>query len=319
MNKYLIIGILLIIAVGGFFLFNNSSPANTNNQGNKLAVAASFYPLYYFASEIGGEKTEVRNLTPAGVEPHDYEPGARDIASLEESDLLIVNSAGFEPWFEKIKEDLLQNNVHIVEATENLTLLEGDEEHEEEHANEEASEEDHPRDPHVWLDPVLAKEQVSNITEGYIAVDPQNTAYYKENEKQLISRLDELDQKFKQGLNNCQSNNIITTHIAFAYLAKRYGLNQVAIAGLSPDEEPSAARLAAVSDFARENNVEYIFFETLVSPKLAETIASEVGAETLVLDPLEGLSDDDMSSGKNYFTVMEDNLKNLQTALQCST
>jgi zinc transport system substrate-binding protein len=174
------------------------------------------------------------------------------------------------------------------------------------------------KDPHVWLNPQLAKNEVRRITDGYISIDPTNTMFYQENEKALDDKLDQLDSEYKEGLANCQNKDIITSHAAFAYLAEQYGLNQVAISGLSPDEEPSAQQLADVANFARKNNVRYIFFESLVSPKLSETIASEIGAKTMVLDPIEGLSDDDIKQGKNYFTVMEDNLKNLQTALQCS-
>ncbi len=134
----------------------------------------------------------------------------------------------------------------------------------------------------------------------------------------LNQKLDQLDKTYAEGLKTCKQKDIITSHAAFGYLATRYGLNQVAISGISPDEEPSSQQLAEVAKFAKENDVKYIFFESLVSPKLSETIAHEIGAKTLVLDPLEGISDDDIKQGKNYFTVMENNLKNLQKALQCS-
>ena len=231
--------------------------------------------------------------------------------------MLILNGAGLEPWYEKIKDDLRQKNIRIIEATQGLSLLEGHEEHEEEEKEEEHEKEERIFDPHVWLDPRFAKKQVAKITEGYITVDPANSDYFKENEKQLSNKLDQLDLSYKQGLQNCQSHDIITTHTAFAYLAKRYELNQVSISGLSPDEEPSAQQLAEVASFAKKNNVKYIFFETLASPKLAETIANEIGAKTMVLDPIEGLSDDDIKQGKNYFTVMENNLVALQEALSC--
>ena len=148
-------------------------------------------------------------------------------------------------------------------------------------------------------------------------IDPQNMAYYTDRSSQLKLKLDELDMMYKQGLSSCQRRDIVTAHVAFGYLAEAYGLNQIAIAGLSPDEEPSPAKLAEVAQFVKVRQIKYIFFESLVSPKLAETIASETGTKTLVLNPLEGLTPEDLASGKNYLTVMKDNLANLKVALEC--
>lgn len=313
--KKVIILVLILLATGLFFATRNNSQQMLKNDG--IPVTASFYPLYYFTSEIGKDKVEVSNLTPAGSEPHDYEPTAKDIARIEKSKLLIINGSGFEPWYGKIQEELKQKNVRIIEATQGLDLMEGQEEHEGEEEDEEHAEEENVKDPHVWLSPVLASKQVEKINATLSEVDPQSRELYTTNAKLLKDRLSKLDASFREGLKNCKQKNIITTHTAFAYLAKEYGLNQVAISGLSPEEEPTSKQLAEVSEFAKTNDVKYIFFESLVSPKLAETIASEIGAKTLVLDPIEGLSDDDIKQGKNYFTVMEDNLKNLQIALQC--
>ena len=165
----------------------------------------------------------------------------------------------------------------------------------------------------------MAKKEVEKIAQAIDQADPNNKSFYDQNTKNLEDKLDQLDNEYKTGLTSCQSKDIVTSHAAFGYLGTRYGLNQVAIAGLSPDEEPSSKQLVDVADFARKNNVKYIFFESLVSPKLSETIAQEIGAKTLVLDPLEGLSDDNIKQGKDYFSVMRDNLANLQTALQCKT
>lgn len=302
---------IIALVIGGIIFFNsiNSKQKNTQTENKgleKVQVSASFYPLYFLAQEIGGDRADVKNITPAGTEPHDYDPTPQDIVRIQESKLLIVNGAGFEPWLDKIKSDL--SNTAVINTSEGVVLQEGTEEHEEE-SN---------KDPHIWLSPVLAKSQADKILQGYTELDPENGAFYEENAQKLKLRLDELDEKFRQGLNSCELNSFVTSHAAFGYLAREYNLTQVAISGLSPDEEPSAKDLADVANFVKENNIKYIFFETLVSPKLSETIASEVGAQTLVLDPIEGLSEDDIRSGKNYFTVMEDNLKNLQKALQCT-
>jgi zinc transport system substrate-binding protein len=337
MNKFLVIIIVILAVLGGVFLFNKNAQQG-GLVSNKMQVNATFYPLYYFASEIGGDKVEVHTVTPAGVEPHDYDPTAKDIAKIQKGKVLIVNGAGFEPWVEKVKEDLKQNNVAVVDASEGLELVEGEEEHHDEgtehqeeaasaessgplrQSSSEASEpkEEHTLDPHVWLSPVMAKSQVKTITKGLVQADPANKDYYEKNAAALEQKLDALHMQYKTGLQSCQQRNFVTSHAAFAYLAREYDVTMVPISGVSPDEDPSAKQLAEVATFAKENNVKYIFFETLVSPKLSETIANEVGAKTLVLDPIEGISDDDRAQGKNYFTVMEANLENLQIAMECN-
>ncbi len=315
--------IIAVILIAGFIYFNSeTSKQNTtkidNAKTNKHQITASFYPLYFFASVIGKDKTDVFNITPAGVEPHDYDPTPQDIARIQNTKLLIVNGGSFEPWLDKLKDEL--KNVTIVNTTEGLSLQESTQRHEEEHEEEEDEkhEEESNIDPHTWLSPVLAKSQVDKIYQGFIKIDPNNRASYVANTEDLKQKLDELDRKFAQGLSACSQKSFVTSHTAFSYLAAEYNLTQVPISGITPDEEPSPAQLAQVSEFVKENNIKYIFFETLVSPKLSETIANETGAKTLVLDPIEGLSDDDIRTGKNYFTVMEDNLKNLQIALECS-
>lgn len=306
-KTFFLIGALFLIAAG-LFLFKNSqakNPSVTKQGENKLQVSASFYPLYYFASIIGGDKVHVANLTPSGVEPHEYEPSPQQLAQIENGDLLILNG-GVEAWGEKMKKNLAGTHSNVLTTGDGLLTKQITEEGEK------------MRDPHIWLDPQLAKKQVHKITESYIKTDPANTTYYQTNEKMLQERLELLSTKYQQGLQTCKNHDIITSHEAFAYLADRYHLHQVAIAGLSTEEEPTAQKLAEVATFAKQNGVKYIFFESLVSPKLSETIAKEIGAKTLVLDPIEGISDDNIQQGKNYFTVMEDNLQNLQTALQCT-
>jgi len=270
-----------------------------------LQVTASFYPMYYFSSIIGGDKATVQNVTPAGAEPHDYDPSTRDIANIQNSKLLVLNGGSLEAWGNKIKDNLQGTNTVIVTAGQGLTTRTVEEEGKT------------GTDPHVWLDPLLAKQEVARINEGFDKADPANSGYYDANAKNLAVELDQLDGEYKLGLQSCQQKNIITSHAAFGYLGAQYGLTQVPISGLSPDAEPSNQQLAEVTDFAKQHKVKYIFFESLVSPKLSDTIANEVGAKTLVLDPIEGLSNDDIHAGKNYFTVMQQNLKNLQLALQC--
>lgn len=283
---------------------NVSSSVDLENSA-KLSVVTSFYPLYFFAERIGGDKAVVTNIVPAGAEPHDYEPTAQDMARMEKSDLIILNGGGFEAWSDRIEQNIRAENTVIVMAGEGLMT------------REMSGEDSLTTDPHVWLDPWLAQRMVYKIVRGFVLADPTNTAYYEENASTLAGKLG-IWGTIYQRLEDCPEKNIITSHSAFGYLAAEYGLNQVSIAGLSPDAEPSPSELARIAQFAKTNNVQYIFFESLASPKLSQTIAAEVGAKTLVLNPLEGLSDDELARGEDYFSVMYNNLVNLQTALQCN-
>ncbi|MBI5044863.1 MAG: zinc ABC transporter substrate-binding protein [Candidatus Levybacteria bacterium] len=302
MKRLFIILATIIVFLGALFLISRQPQKELSN---KLDVATSFYPVYFIASQIGGDKANVVNITPAGSEPHDYDPSPRDIATIEKGDMLILNG-GVEPWADEVKENLKDTHVKIITAGEGLFLKELIEDGEKN------------QDPHIWLNPIDAKKEAKKILSGYISIDPTNKAYYEKNAQNLYSKLESLDSEFKNGLLICKNRNIITSHAAFAYLAERYSFQQIAIAGLSPDEEPSAQRLASVAAFAQAHSVRYIYFESLVSPKLSEAIAHEVGAKTLVLDPIEGISDDNLKKGADYFSVMKENLKNLQIGQECT-
>lgn len=302
--KYIIGIVFLVCLLGGLILLNNrvSSPGN---KGAKIAVVASFYPLYYFSERIGGDRADVYNLTPAGVEPHDYEPTARDMALIESSNLLILNGGNLEVWGDNIKNNLNPKQTVLVVAGEDLfneRLIEGSESI---------------VDPHIWLSPLLAEEMINKILDGFQASDPTNTSYYTANAEALKEDLRHLNADYLVGLKNCVLNDIVTSHASFGYLAATYNLRQISIAGLSPLAEPSSKEIGVVAKLAKERGVKYIFFESLVSPKLSETIATEIGAQTLVLNPLEGLTRAEINAGKNYFTEMRDNLNNLKIALEC--
>jgi zinc transport system substrate-binding protein len=305
MDNKILIGsaIGLIVIIGALFALNKISKAP--EYSDKLKVTTSFYPLYYFSQQIGGTKADVANITPSGAEPHDYEPTAKDIARIEDSKLLVINGGGLEAWADNVTHNIDSKNTLVVVAGQNLT-------------NQEITEEGKKiTDPHVWLSPSLAKKMVDTITQGLITADSGNKEYYQNNANTLKASLDALDAQYKQGLSSCKEKNIITSHAAFGYLASNYGLVQVSIAGLSPDAEPSSQQLADITAFVKNHHIHYIFFESLVSPKLSETIAQETGAKTLVLNPLEGLTPKEVSQGKNYVTIMQENLANLKTALQC--
>lgn len=308
MKKLLTLLITVAAVIIGVIIINKG---NKNNEsipwaGTGIKVAASFYPLYEFAKQVAGEKAKVVNITPSGIEPHDFEPSPQDIAKIYSAKIFIFNGSGFDPWAEKIKQDLEKHGVAVINMTEHFELLQGGKDEEEN------------LDPHIWLDPILAKEEVEIIRDELKKNDPRRAASYDSNAEQYLAKLSELDEKYKTGLASCAIRDAVASHAAFGYLGKRYNINIVAIAGISPEQEPSAKKLAEIAEFARGKNIKYIFFETLVSPRTADTIAKEIGAETLVFNPLEGLTEEETAAGKNYFSIMEENLEALRKAFLCA-
>jgi zinc transport system substrate-binding protein len=211
MRKVLLI-ILLILLLAGVVLLIKSSQSLAPAKSGKILVTTSFYPLYFFASQIGGSKADVINITPAGAEPHDYEPTTQQIAKISQSNLLILNGGNLEAWGGKIGDILAGNNVLILTVGNNLV-------------NRQTTENGKKiLDPHIWLDPVLAKYEEERILEGFRKIDPANAAYYQANADKLTTGLDQLDNEFKTGLANCQKKDFITSHAAFGYLASRNNL-----------------------------------------------------------------------------------------------
>lgn len=316
-------GILVLAAVAALNMHAFAAEEATD-VGEKLKVMASFYPMYDFAEKIGGDYVEVTNMVSAGTEPHDWEPAATDIKNLEEADVFIYNGAGMEHWVEDVLASLENKDLKAVEASKGLELLAGGEEAEatsedQTETDSEAATDDQAEevsyDPHVWLSPKNAKQEMSNIKDALIEADPDHAEAYEQNYETYATKMDDLDAEYQEKLADTKSKDLIVAHEAFGYLCRDYGLNQVGIEGLSPDSEPDAKRMNEIIAFAKENNVKTIFFEELVSPKVAETIASEIGAKTAVLNPLEGLTDEEISAGEDYFSVMESNLEALTQAL----
>ncbi|MEK4365628.1 metal ABC transporter substrate-binding protein [Paenibacillus sp. FSL M8-0212] len=344
----LLFSLTLIVAGCGQ---KSASDANTASTGTsvpvetktaKLNVQVSFYPMYEFSKNVAGDLADVHTLVPAGMEPHDWEPTPQDIASIEKADVLVYNGAGMESWIDQVTGSLSNASLIQVEASKGINLLEGGE-HDHHHEDSEATEHDHDHsdeataeehdhdhyteseaghdhehgglDPHVWLSPALAVKEVRNIEAGLAQAAPEHAEQFKQNADAYIAQLESLDQDFKAAVTESKRKDFITQHAAFGYLAKEYGLQQVPIAGLSPEQEPSAAQMASVIDFAKEHQVKTIFFETLVSSKVSETIASEVGAKTAVLNPIEGLTEEEIAAGMDYISVMRQNLEALKLAL----
>jgi zinc transport system substrate-binding protein len=259
---------------------------------SKDAVAAAFYPLAFAADAVAPDGVEVVNLTPPGVEPHDLELGASDVGLIDDARLVLYLGGGFQPALE---DAVAKREGPSLDALEGQSLLPGPRDGDE-------------ADPHVWLDPTRLA-AVARRVAGALG-DPAAA-------DGLVERLDALDAELRSGLADCGRREIVTSHAAFGYLAHRYGLEQVPLAGLAPEAEPSPRDLEALVQRVEESGATTVFFETLASPELAEVVARETGATTAVLDPLEGIAADRLADGVDYFTVMRENLAALRKALGC--
>jgi zinc transport system substrate-binding protein len=267
------------------------SGAKTPGKGSGKTVVAAFYPIAYAAQRVDPAAT-IENLTPPGAEPHDIELSAREIERVRDADAVLYFGEGFMPALEKAVEgqdaavDLLAGEPLAKGPAGGETAV----------------------DPHVWLDPVRYATIVRKIA-GALGRPGAGT--------DLLADLHGLGAAYRTGLADCERHEIVTSHAAFGYLAQRYGLEQVPLTGITPEAEPTAKALQALVDKVRRDGTTTVFFETLVSPKLAETVAREAGVQTAVLDPLEGLTEADIAEGADYFSVMRKNLGALRRALGC--
>lgn len=297
----------------------------------KVNVVTTFYPIYEFTKEIGGDDINAINLLPVGVEPHDWTPRSQDIVNTSKAQLFLYNGAGLEGWVPNFLKGLdSSSKVEAVEVSKGVDLIMTDEDDghdhggssEEDHHEEDADHANHSSgdslhtDPHTWVSPKSAIIMARNIKESLQSVDPEHKDGYEERYNKLAERLEALDSKFEQELTKLPNHEIVVSHQAFSYLARDYGLEQHAIMGLSPDAEPRGQDLVNLAKLVKDEGIKYIFFEELVSDKLAKTLAAEAGVSTMVLNPVEGLTAEQERNGDNYFTLMEKNLQNLIMALQ---
>jgi zinc transport system substrate-binding protein len=303
-----------LLTLGGCAAYSdtpaNPAPTSSGSTGT-LKVSVAFYPFQFVAERVGGDQVSVTNLTPPGAEPHDLELTPQQVASLTTDDLVVFQS-GFQPAVDTAVEQARPKRT--VDTASFLTLMKIDHDH-----ADEAEEEGHDHgayDPHTWLDPVTLADVAARVRDALSAARPEAAEEFATNTTALIADLDRLHADLSADLAHCEITTFITSHAAFGYFAERYGLTQVGINGVEPDVEPSAARIAAVQRIAKENHVTTIFFETLASPAVAESIAGDLGLATDVLDPLEGITAD--SRGSDYLEVMRANGAALRKANQCS-
>ena len=284
-------------------LYAQSPVSNSTLQleiSGKLKVVSSFFPIDQFVGKVGGEAIERILLIPKGVEPHDYEPTIKDIQRVGSADVLVYNGLGFENWIGKM------SNPQKIDASKGLNASYLDERN-------------MTFDPHVWLDPLLAKKQVENIRDGLIMIDPNHKDIYVNNSNNFLNELDNLDEKIRTDLESCKKKDFITFHNSFSYFAKQYGLNQHSISNTDPESEVTPARLIEIINIAKTLGLQVIYSEELVDPRQATVIAQEVpDGKVLVLSPIEGLSENEQKAGLGYIDKMNDNINNLMVGLQCN-
>lgn len=305
--------LLVVVALAAASCGTDGEPAAS---GPSVTVVASFYPLAEIASRVGGERSTVINLTPAGAEPHDLELSTTELDRILDSTVVFYLGGGFQPAIEEAVERRPGRSVDLL--SEELGLLEGHDEHGHSEQEDDHDEHEDGVDPHVWLDPGLMVAMVERVRDVLVELDPAGRQTYEANAASYSQELRAVHDDFLAGLANCERSTIVTSHDAFGYLARAYGLTQESISGLSPESEPDPRRLAELADEVEEEGITTVFYETLVSPRVAEALAREAGVDVAVLNPLEGLTADEQQEGEDYASVMRANLEALRAALACS-
>lgn len=299
-GRIAVLALALLLALGA-----SACSAPTSSTNGKVSVVASFYPLAEAAERVGGSAAEVTDLTPPGVEPHDLELTPDQLEAITTADVVLYLGGGFQPAVQDALADAEGATVDVSAGLRSLSVPSGQ------------SEPNLTADPHVWLDPVLYAQVAGKVEAALANARPSDAASFSRNAKAFEAQLSSLSDTFRSGLADCERNVIVTSHAAFGYLARRFGLRQEPISGLSPDAEPTPQHLADLQRLVERDGVTTIFTEVLVSPKVAETLASATGATTAVLDPLESLTPSELSAGDDYVSIMRQNLAKLRIALGC--
>lgn len=338
---------IFMIVIATFLAGCQGDTEETSKENDKLSIYTTVYPLQYFTERIGGDLVNVKSIYPNGADEHSYEPSQKDMINLADSDLFFYIGLGLEGFVSKAEKALKNENVTLVATAEHITFEEhAEDEHaheetteghaeetEEEHAHEETTEEhaketeeEHAHeeedghnhgdvDPHVWLDPIYSISLAEEIKEQLLEKLPNNKEQIEENFAALEEELQQLNEDFTEVTSTAKHKEFLVSHAAFGYWSERYGLEQISVSGLASTNEPTQKELENIIAEAEEHDLHYIFFEQNVSSKLTEIVQKEIGAEPLTLHNLSTLTDTDVKEERTYFTIMKDNIKALQTAL----
>lgn len=297
---------LVLLAMSVFFIGACGKQTTDTTSDRSLTVVTTFYPMYEFTKQVVGSEGTVTLLIPAGTEPHDYESSAKDMAKIVQADAFVYNSDALESWVDQVSDNIDTKKTAVIQAAKGITLL--DEAGHDTH--------DHVKDPHVWLDPVLAKQEVVTIAEQLSKKYPAKKAVFMSNAAAYTQKLDQLHQSYEQAFDSAKNKTFVVQHAAFGYLAKRYGLTQAAISGVSSDQEPSPSKLAELKAYVQKHDVKVIYMEDNASSKVAEALAQETNVSLAVLNTLESLTKEQQKNGESYLSVMEQNLQALKESIR---
>jgi len=296
----------LVISLAFIAILIMGCAGNPQTTSGKLKAVATIYPLYDFARNVGGERVEVSMLIAPGVDPHEFELSPSDAQKISDAGVFLYNGAGMEPWVPQLLQGVDNKNLIAVDTSKGMDLI----------ASKDADEPGN--DPHVWLDPLLAKKQVAAIRDAFIQADPAGKDYYEKNAADYMAKLDGLDSGFRTALKSCKKKDVLIAHATVGYFCKEYDCNQIPIEGINPEAEPLPADIASIITQARERNITTVFVEKLVSPKAAQTIADEINGTTVTFNSVHGITLDEMNRNETYLSLMEENIPIMKAALECS-
>jgi zinc transport system substrate-binding protein len=317
-NSKFIFSFSLVLMVSFLMVASCSKKQLAENTQKKLTVIASLFPIYDFAKNVGGDKVEVIPLLPPGVEAHSFEPRPADITKINDADIFIYTGKFMEPWVDDLAKSVTNKNLLTVDSSAGVTLIG--------QSNEFPQEDEHTghhyagaADPHIWLDFSNAQKMVNNICVALVKKDSQTKDFYLKNAADYNAKLSELDSEYRTSLAGCKNHTVIYGgHFAFGYMAKRYNLTFIsAYKGFTPDSEPTPKNLAELIDKVKRLDVKYIYYEELISPKVAETLSEETGAQLLPLNGAHNVSKTDLAGGVGFISIMKKNLESLKTGLEC--
>lgn len=313
MKKIYMAVLAIIMSLGLISCSNNIKKEEVNKYNDKIKVYATIFPVYDFAKNIGKDKIELNYIVPPSSEPHDYEISAKTIKDIQNADLLIKNGLGIDGFSDNIKSE--SDKLNILVASEGIEKIT----YKEEGHDEDQIEEEHEHgkyDPHVWLDINNAIKECENIKNEFIKIDSKNKGYYEENYNNYVKELKDLQEEYNANLKDIKNKTILVSHDAYGYLCKEYGINQISITGINPNQEPSMSKIAELTNYAKDNNIKYILFDGLVNPKVSQTIANEAKIDTEILYSLDCITKDDFNNNEDYISLMERNLETLKIVLR---
>jgi zinc transport system substrate-binding protein len=303
------LAVALAVCVMMMFLISCQSKKEKAGSGKKLIVIASLFPLYDFARNIGQDRADVSLLLSPGLEAHSFEPKPGDMVRLNQANVFLYTSSAMEPWVQDVLKGVQNRDLKVIESGHGIAMVSDHDRHGHDHGG---------ADPHIWLDFSNAVKMVDRILAGFLEKDPLNRDFYQANADAYKAKLNDLDRQFREGLSGCRKNVIVHGgHSAFGHLAQRYGLEYVAVSGFSPNAESTPAGMVKISKTLKANGLNHLFYEELLSPRIAESIARETGASLLMLHGAHNVSKDEFEQAVSFLDLMQRNVQNLKRGLQC--